>query len=625
MRPSGATDPSDLRNMAIFVAIVMVIMFAWEFFYAKPVRERADAERAVIEETLKAQEAASPTPEVEELLPRSVALEQSADERVAIAPAHAGGATIGAVDGSILLRGARFDDLRLREHHETIARDSAEVTLLSPRDAEHGFDAFLGWQDHNPAFFGVGEDDVWRAQDGAQLTPTTPLVLTYESGDGLEITRTISLDEHYMFTITDAVKNVAQEAREVRPFGVVRRDGLATDYRQNGIVHQGFIGAFGPKLLLQQVNYEKAIKHAKKKTKGETGQDARIVELQGQGGWLGVTDHYWLAAIALDGETQASSFYDAREREGGVDFRAAYTGEWRAIAPGETLTYTQRMFAGAKDVDLLRTYEKQYSLSKFDSAVDWGNFWFLTRPLFALLDYLGDMIGNFGVAILISTVVIRTITFPLVYQSFKMSAKMRAIAPKMKEIQERFAADKPRQQQEVLKLYQAEKVNPVSGCVPMLLQFPVFFALYKTLTVTIEMRHAPFFGWIQDLSARDPTTLFNLFGLLPFDPTSLPIVGSFLWIGVWPLVYGASMWVTQAMSPPPTDPIQAQIFRLLPLLFTFMFASFAAGLVIYYTWSNVITAIQQYFIMRHQGVETQFDGFIAKYLRKTKPETASAE
>jgi YidC/Oxa1 family membrane protein insertase len=250
--------------------------------------------------------------------------------------------------------------------------------------------------------------------------------------------------------------------------------------------------------------------------------------------------------------------------------------------------------------------------------VDWGNFWFLTRPFFNwLLHPLALFAGNFGLGILLTTIVVKLLLFPLVYQSFKAMAKMRGLQPKMKELQERYAADKQRQQQELMRLYQTEKINPVSGCIPILLQIPVFFALYKTLTVTIEMRHAPFYGWINDLSARDPTSLFNLFGLLPFDPGSIPVIGAFLLIGMWPILYGVSMWALQALSPPPTDAVQAQIFRLLPILFTFMFAAFPAGLVIYWTWSNTLSILQQYVIMRRQGVETQLDKFLAKRFGKS--------
>jgi YidC/Oxa1 family membrane protein insertase len=626
MQTSGAPGPGDTRNLMIFLALMVVIMLAWNVFVTRPA-EHAAAQRAAIA-AAQAPAAAAPqaaAPAAPVLVARDEALASSASERVPIAAAEENGRQVGAVDGSILLAGARFDDLSLNGYRETIKPDSPEVTLLSPHAAEHGFDAFMGWQDRNPAFFGVGEKDVWTAPEGARLTPDTPLTLSFKSGDGLEVTRTIALDDNFMFTITDVVRNVGNSARDVRPFGVVRREGLPPGYRRQQVVHQGMVGVFGPDTTLQEVRYERAVKHAQNKAKGNAGEDARILELQGPGGWLGITDHYWLAAIAVDKSEAMSAFFDSGQADDHTNFRAAYTGAWRSIAPGESVTYSQRLFAGAKRVDLLRAYEHDLGLPRFDSAVDWGMFFFLTRPLFALVDFMGKFAGNFGVGILLSTVVIRTLTFPLTYQSFRMAAKMRAVAPKMKEIQERYAADKQRQQQEVMKLYQVEKVNPISGCLPMLLQVPVFWALYKTLTVTIEMRHTPFFGWIHDLSAKDPTSILNLFGLLPFDPSSVPVVGAMLAIGLWPIFYGFTMAGTQALSPPPTDPTQAQIFRYLPILFTFFFSGLASGLVIYYTWSNLLTTAQQYVIMRRQGVETQLDKLIVRLRDRWRERKKPAE
>ncbi|MEZ5958765.1 MAG: membrane protein insertase YidC, partial [Hyphomonadaceae bacterium] len=410
-------------------------------------------------------------------------------------------------------------------------------------------------------------------------------------------------------------------------FGTVRRDGMPEGFRNSAIVHQGLIGAFGPNNRLEQRTFKAADNHARDRGRGRKGEDERIIEAQGTGGWLGITDHYWLAAIIPDQNERISAYFDGRTVDGRNDYLASYRGSWREVPAGGEISYTQRFFAGAKRYELLRDYQSGSAetgggapIPRFDDAIDWGNFWFLTRPFFAMLHYFGQLFAgwgivfNFGLAILASTVVIKAIMFPLVYQSFKAMAKMRGLQPKMKEIQDRYAADKQRQQQEILKLYQTEKINPVAGCVPILLQIPVFFALYKTLTVTIEMRHEPFVGWVHDLSAQDPTSLFNLFGLLPFA------VPAFLMIGLWPILYGVSMWALQALSPPPADPMQAQIFRFLPILFTVMFAAFPAGLVIYWTWSNTLSILQQYVIMRRQGVETQLDKFLAKRLKPTAAE-----
>jgi len=318
-----------------------------------------------------------------------------------------------------------------------------------------------------------------------------------------------------------------------------------------------------------------------------------------------------------------TAWYDSRPEGSRDDFRAAYRGSFREIAPGASAAYTQHLFAGAKETELLQRYQKDLGAPQLDRAIDWGNFWFFTRPLYWLLHNFGLWLGNYGLAIMATTVVIKAVFFPLVNQSYKSMSKLRLLQPKMKEVQEKFAADKQRQQQEMIALYQREKINPLAGCLPMLIPIPIFFALYKTITVTIEVRHAPFIGWIRDLSAPDPTTIFNLFGLLPFDPTGWPLIGSLLAIGVWPLLNGLTMWGITSLSPPPTDPVQARIFQLIPILYVFLFASFAAGLVIYWTWSNLLTIAQQYVIMRRNGVETELDKFVAKRLRR--PAAASSQ
>ncbi|MGH6949268.1 MAG: membrane protein insertase YidC, partial [Vitreimonas sp.] len=513
--------------------------------------------------------------------------------------------------------------LNLRQYRRTLESDSPEVSLLSPMAAERGHDAFFGWELQSGESVSTLADAFsrWSADAAARLTPTSPVTLTLQAGPDLTIERTISVDENYMFTITDVVRNARTAPVSIRPFGTVRRQGLPDDFRLNQIVHQGLIGVFGPDNRFHQETFRNADKHARDRTRGRVGADERITEEQGQGGWFGITEHYWLAAIVPDQNERVSAYFDSRTEEaGGNGYRAAYRGQWRDVPAGGSVTYSQRLFAGAKQYQLLRDYMRGDTggppIPRFDDAIDWGMFWFLTRPFFAMLHWFGQLFAdwgivfNFGLAILASTVIIKLILFPLVFQSFKAMAKMRGLAPKMKEIQERYAADKQRQQQEIMKLYQTEKINPVSGCVPILLQIPVFYALYKVLSVTIEMRHEPFVGWINDLSARDPTSIFNLFSLLPYD------VPAWLLIGAWPLLYGVSMWALQALSPPPTDPVQAQIFRFLPAVFTVMFAAFPAGLVIYWTWSNTLSILQQYVIMRRQGVETQLDKFLAKRLRR---------
>jgi YidC/Oxa1 family membrane protein insertase len=627
MQNRGGIGPGETRNMIIAVVLSLAILLGFEFFYSGPQRaklaeqqQRAQAEEQLREQSAPQAPGAEPS---EPATPSPVTREQALNggaRRIAIDTPE--------VDGSISLEGARIDDLNLRQYRQTTDPDSPEVTLLAPINTRYGHDAFFGWEVQSGESAATLSDSrsQWTAADGARLAPGQPVTLTFDAGDGRTIVRTIAIDDHFMFTITDVVRNSSGAPISVRPFGTVRRDGMPEGFRNNAIVHQGLIGAFGPNNSLHQTRFQDADKHARDRVRGRVGEDERIEDRQGTGGWFGITEHYWLAAIIPDQNERVSAYFDSRQEDGANDYRAAYRGQWREVPAGGEISYTQRFFAGAKRYELLRDYERGNEeggaapIPRFDDAIDWGNFWFLTRPFFAMLHWFGQtfagwgIVFNFGLAILASTVVIKSLMFPLVYQSFKAMAKMRGLQPKMKEIQDRYAADKQRQQQEILKLYQTEKINPVAGCVPILLQIPVFYALYKTLTVTIEMRHEPFVGWIHDLSAPDPTSLFNLFGLLPFE---LP---AFLLIGLWPIFYGVSMWALQALSPPPADPVQAQIFRFLPIVFTVMFAAFPAGLVIYWTWSNTLSILQQYVIMRRQGVETQLDKFLAKrFARSATP------
>lgn len=614
MQNRGGPGPDELRNMFLAIGLSLAIFLGFEFFYNAPQRARLQAEeRARVEQQVEAsgERPTTATPAAPPTREQTIAA--TATARVPIQTE--------AVDGSISLIGARIDDLNLRTYRRAIEAESPEVTLLAPAGTQFGHDAFFGWEQQagENATTLAGADTPWTAAEGQRLTPQTPITLTLDAGNGVTIQRTISIDGEYMMTIADTVTNAGATPVSVRPFGTVRRQGMPQDYHANPIVHQGLIGAFGPENHLQQVNFSNADKHARDKARGRAGENERLDEQQGQGGWFGLTDHYWLTAIIPDQNERVSAYFDSRPENNVNDYRAAYRGHWREAAPGQSVTYTQRLFAGAKRLALLESYqnsETSQPIPHFDDAIDWGNFWFLTRPYFALMHWLQQIVGNFGIAILLTTIVVKLLLFPLVYHSFKSMAKMRALQPKMKELQERYAADKQRQQQELLKLYQTEKINPVSGCLPMLLQIPVFYALYKTLTVTIEMRHAPFYGWIHDLSARDPTSIFNLFGLLPYDPSHLPLIGGFLMIGAWPIMYGISMWALQKLSPPMGDPMQAQIFAILPIIFTFMFANFAAGLVIYWTWSNVLSMLQQYVIMRRQGVETQLDTWLKKRFGK---------
>ena len=599
-RRLGPGGPDETRNLIIAGILCVAVLLGYDAFIAGPARMKAAA----------AQRAAAAV--TQQVGPAPGARDAYVDRATALAAGPRALIDNPELDGSIALIGARFDDLSLKHYRQSIAKDAPEVTLLNPQGMKGHYDSYLGWEDPTTDTDVIGARTPWTAAPGARLTPATPLVLTYAGANGLSFTRTIALDDKSLFTITDVVENKSDAPRTLRPVSVVRREGMPLDFIPNQIVHQGLIGVLGPTHDFQDQTYQAAQKFAQNKAKGKTPMDTALLDMDGAGGWLGISDHYWLTAmIPPQGENLKGNF-DATPHADYIDFRASYTGASRVVAPGARIEYAQNLFSGAKRVDVLQAYQKQLGAPEFDRAVDWGFFWIMTRPMFWILDHLGTWAGNFGIGILLTTILVKLALFPLVNSSFQAMAKLRKVQPKMKEIQDRFAADKQRQQQEMMKLYQTEKINPVAGCVPILAQIPVFYALYKTLSVTIEMRHAPFFGWIHDLSARDPSNLFNLFGLIPFDPTQLPLVGPFFWLGALPILYGLSMWATQSLSPQATDPTQQAIFRIMPIVFTFMFSSFAAGLVIYWTWSNTLSFLQQYVIMRRSGVETEIDKILKK-------------
>jgi len=605
------------RNLFLAVALSIGVLLLYQVFYAEPTmqaeRARVLAASAASAAKVPAQVPGAPAPAATTAAGVSagsatvpaVAATAAPQTRAAAIAASARVPFDGpGVDGSISLVGGRVDDLRLKRYRVTIDKSSPEVTLLDPQFSGGGYYAFFGWSVPvgAPAMDLPGPNTLWTLASGTKLTPQTPVTLTYTNPAGLTFTRSLALDDNYVFTVSDKIKNAGAAPAQIAAYGALRRHGLPK-LENNQILHEGMVGMFNSKLVLDKY---------KDLDKG------KIVTQPSTGGWFGVTDKYWLTALIPDQkETVDATFRTSRDADGGTVYEASWAGtKALTIAPGGTIEHTQRLFAGAKKVSLLQAYDQQLGIERFEDAVDWGNFWFLTKPFFLMMSTFEGWLGTFALAILLTTVVVKVATFPLVYKGYEGMAKMRAVGPKMKEVQERFAADKQRQQQEVMKLYQTEKINPLAGCVPMLIPIPIFYALYKVLTVALEMRHAPFYGWIHDLAARDPTTIFNLFGLLPYDPTSWPLIGTFLAVGVWPILYGLSLWLVQSMQPAATDPMQQQIMMLLPFLFTFLFAGFAAGLVIYWTWSNILTIAQQYVIMHRMKTENPIDTFLEKIFGK---------
>lgn len=602
-QPGGPQDDGTTRNMILAVVISLLIFLPYNFFVLEPMQKKQRA--AAVAERAEVQKQREEGPPANAPVARSVAV--ASGKRVQFdAPG---------VDGSIALDGGRIDDLSLKRYRETIDATSPEVVFLNPEAARGATYGVFGWTDSDGA---VDVIPTWTAPEGARLTPQTPLTLTYNTGDGLTFTRTVAIDDNYVFTISDKVTNASATPRVLRAYGAVRRHGLPADLVNYMTVHEGFTGVLDGRLT--ETDYKAA-------DKGK-GQDYEKLHagVESTGGWLGITDKYWLAAVIPDRNVKITGRYSARPgSDGRPIYEAGYLGEPLTIAANGEATATHHFFAGAKRVEILRGYEDSLGATDFTKAVDWGNFYFLTRPFFWLLENFFKLVGNFGVAIMLTTVVVKALLFPIAYNSYKTMSKMQKLQPKMKELQERFAADQQRLQQEMIKLYQSEKVNVASGCLPIFLQIPVFYALYKVLLVTIEMRHAPFFGYIQDLSAKDPTSWVNLFGLLPFDaPTGIPVIGGLFAIGLLPMLYGLSMWAVTAISPQQVqDPVQRRIFQLMPILFTFMFASFAIGMVIYWVWSNTLTFAQQYAIMRSQGVETGLDKFLKRIFKGGETSTVA--
>ena len=489
------------------------------------------------------------------------------------------------LSGSIALMGARFDDLILADYAESLAADAPRQRILRAENEFGHWQVHHGWVGGEGANVTLpGPTSLWRVVDGTVLTPTSPVTIAHTTPEGVEFRQRIEVDNNFMFTITHSARNNTSALLTLYPFAQISRTGRPQTSNLF-ILHEGAIG-FGEEGL-DELDYDDLI-------------DERVVSKQAATGWLGITDKYWATAIIPPQDVSFSARFtgdSANDRAGEV-FRGDYLLAGRAIAAGDETVLVTRVFAGAKLVDLVDGYADE-GITRFDLLIDWGWFYFLTKPMFRALQFFYDLVGNYGVSILIVTVLIKAVFFPLASRSYETMAKMKKLQPRMLQIREQYKDDRQAQQQELMKIYREEKLNPLAGCLPILLQIPVFFALYKVLFVTIDMRHQPFFGWITDLSAPDPTSLFNLFGLIPWDPPS------FLILGVWPVLMGVTMFIQMQMNPPPPDPIQARMFQILPIFFTFILAGFPAGLVIYWAWNNFLSILQQGLIMRRNDVEIE--------------------
>ncbi|MCV6546786.1 MAG: membrane protein insertase YidC [Cohaesibacter sp.] len=585
------------RNFFLAIALSFLVLLGWQYFIAGPQMEQEKARQAELAAQASNQKASTPqdgtvpSPDAGQasipgtestVVPSGKTIEDvlAQTSRVQIETPK--------LTGSINLTGARLDDLHLRTYHEELSKDSPTITLLAPSGSDKAYYAEFGWVDSARKLSLPTAKTVWTAPNSAALTQDSPLVLTWDNGEGLVFTRTISVDANYLFSVEQSVENKSGEAVALFPYGLVSRHGQP-ETTGLYILHEGLIGVSGDDGL-QEIDYSDIVD-----TKLE--KPAKVSE-----GWVGITDKYWATALIPPQGQSFQPTFRYSERAGKPAYQSDYLGDAVGIAAGSTASFKANLFAGAKEVHVLEEVQSVTNAKNFDLLIDWGWFYFITKPMFWAIDFLFGMVGNFGVAILLITVLVKLVFFPLANKSYASMSKMKMLQPKMEEIKEKLGDDKQAQQKAIMELYREEKVNPLAGCLPILIQIPVFFSLYKVLFITIEMRHAPFFGWIQDLSAPDPTNLFNLFGLIPWDPTTVPILGSILILGIWPLIMGITMFIQMKLNPAPTDPTQAMIFNWMPIIFTFMLATFPAGLVIYWAWNNTLSILQQAAIMKKHGV-----------------------
>lgn len=572
------------RNLIMAVALSMIVLLGWQIFVIQPEMEKeaAEQERIAAEMAQSAAtandsgqpsaSAASGTPAIINNTAPAKAVDTA--KRIVIdAPL---------VRGSFSVRGARLDDVILTSYNETLDENSENIHFLKKISSDTPFFAEFGWSSSDSGQTMPSADSLWSA-DRDVLSPATPVTLTWDNGQGLQFTRRISINDDYLFVFEDSVTSSLPGDITLYPYGLVRRHGTPATTGMY-ILHEGPLGVFDE--TLSEEDYDDL---------RDAGAAGIEMTPETAGGWVGITDKYWLAALL---PTQAKNYnFGFQSLAGNTDrYQVDFIDpNGLLLAAGGAITSESRLFAGAKKVALLDYYAEQLNIPNFDLAIDFGWFYFLTKPFFYAINWLFGLFGNFGVAVLAFTVLVKLAFFPLANKSYRSMAKMRLLAPKLQTLRERFGDDRQKLNQEMMALYKTEQVNPAAGCLPVLLQIPVFFALYKVLFVTIEMRHAPFFGWITDLSAPDPTSIFNMFGLLPYSVSFLP---PFLQLGIWPILMGISMFLQMRLNPAPPDPIQAKVFQFMPIFFTFLLATFPAGLVIYWTWNNLLSMAQQWYIMK---------------------------
>ncbi|MDW3205591.1 MAG: membrane protein insertase YidC [Alphaproteobacteria bacterium] len=589
---------NDSKNLILAIGLSVLVLFAWPFlqetFFPSPPAPPQQTQTAQTGQQGQApvdgSEAGVPTPGMDDGVPnvsgssdlaepvvdpvnRANALQQA--PRIAIETPR--------VSGSINLRGARVDDLTLKGYHQTIEDDSPLIDLLEPAGSRKPYLVQFGWVAADGLEVPNGET-VWEA-DGETLSPESPVTLSWTNAAGVTFEQVFEIDRNYMVTVTQRLRNGSDASVAPQTYGRIFRSGMPK-LENFYILHEGLIGVFDG--VLEERDYDELADKPKGTERFTT-----------TGGWMGITDKYWLVALVPDQGSPVQATFRRTPRTVEGQYHVNYLNDPQTVAPGASAESTGRFFAGAKETTLLDKYGEDLGITNFDLAVDFGWFYFLTKPIFLAIHWLNGILGNFGLAILALTVAIKLAFFPLANKSYKSMSKMKLLQPKIVEMRDRLGDDKQKLQQEMMELYKKEKVNPLSGCLPILVQIPVFFALYKVLFVTIEMRHAPFYGWIEDLSAPDPLGLLTGFGLIDWQVPAWLVLFN---IGLWPIIMGFTMWFQQKLNPPPADPIQQRIFGLMPIFFTFILGGFPAGLVIYWAWNNSLSILQQYVIMRRMGV-----------------------
>ena len=558
----------DTRNLIAAICLSMSVLIGYQILFGEPAQQNVKKEQQLVD---KNNEPSIELPKDNNTSLTEVTKKTRNIDRINIVNDE--------LQGSISLLGARIDDLVLKKYRKTLDPESDQIRFLKKIDEREPFFIQFGWSSPNKNKVPNG-NTVWKGSKSS-LDPNNPVTLSWNNGEGLKFSQIISIDDNYMIKVIQKVKNETNNSVNLYPYGLIRRSGepKTTDFF---VLHEGPLGVFDGSLK----------EHSYSDLK-ETGQKGMSIKTEENGGWIGITDKYWMAALIPDQNTNSN--FTFRYVNNSASYQTDFLGELSKIPANGEIEIVSRVFSGAKKLNLLDKYEEDLKIKNFDLAIDFGWFYFLTKPFFYALSWANNILGNFGLAILAITVVVKIIFFPLANKSYKSMARMRVLTPQLQQLRERFGNDRQKMNMEMMALYKREKVNPAAGCLPILVQIPVFFALYKVLFVSIEMRQAPFFGWIKDLSALDPTSIFNLFGLLPYSTDFLP---DFLNLGIWPLLMGATMVLQQRLNPKPPDPVQAQIFAWMPVVFTFLLATFPAGLVIYWTWNNLLSIAQQWIITR---------------------------